>query len=104
MYLSPRPQYLRLLSVLMYCLLLIVDPIVCGDFVCGPSIVILLVLQSYSIVTLIVGVCNCSMFCCSLLYVHSSFAINVLGKRELVGLLSLYSWCPVIVVLLFLVQ
>ena len=35
-----------------------------------------------------VGVCNCSMFCCILLYVHSSFAIVLMGKRELVALLS----------------
>ena len=34
------------------------------------------------IVTPIVGVCNCSMFCCTLLYVHSSIAIIFLGKRE----------------------
>ena len=47
------------------------------------------------------GVCNCSMFCCTLLYVHSSFAIILIGKRELVALLSLYSWCLVIVVWLF---
>ena len=33
------------------------------------------------IVTPIVGFCNCSMFCCMLLYVHSSFAINLMGKR-----------------------
>ena len=50
-----------------------------------------------------VGVCNCSMFCCTLLYVHSSFAIILMGKRELVALLSLPSWCLVIVVWLFLV-
>ena len=31
------------------------------------------------------GVCNCSMFCCILLYVHSSFAIILMGKRELVA-------------------
>ena len=48
------------------------------------------------------GVCNCSMFCCTLLYVHSSFAIILMGKRELVALLSLFSWCLVIVVWLFL--
>ena len=48
------------------------------------------------------GVCNCSMFCCMLLYVHSSFAIILMGKRELVVLLSLSSWCLVIVVRLFL--
>ena len=27
------------------------------------------------------GVCNCSMFCCALLYVHSSFTIIWIGKR-----------------------
>ena len=53
------------------------------------------------------GVCNCSMFCCTLLYVHSSFAIILIGKRELVALLSLSSfslssWCLMIVVWLFL--
>ena len=48
------------------------------------------------------GVCNCSMFCCTLLYGHSSFAIILMGKRELVALLSLSSWCLVIVVWLFL--
>ena len=54
------------------------------------------------IVTPIVGVCNCSMFCCMLLYVPSSFAIILMGKRGLVALLSLSSWCLVIVVWLFL--
>ena len=52
--------------------------------------------------TPIVGVCNCSIVCCTLLYVHSSFAIILMGKRELVALLSLSSWCLVIVVWLFL--
>ena len=47
------------------------------------------------------GVCNCSMFCCMLLYVHSSFAIILTGIRELVVLLSLSSWCLVMVVWLF---
>ena len=42
------------------------------------------------------------MFCCKLLYVHSSFAIILTGKRELVALLSLSSWCLVMVVWLFL--
>ena len=49
-----------------------------------------------------VGVCNCYMFCCTLLYVHSSFAITLMGKRELVALFSLSSWCLVIVAWLFL--
>ena len=42
------------------------------------------------------------MFCCSLLYVPSSFAIILMGKREQVALLSLSSWCLVVVVWLFL--
>ena len=44
------------------------------------------------------GVCNCSMFCCTLFYVHSSIAIILMGKREqLVALLNLSSWCLVVV-------
>ena len=39
------------------------------------------------IVTPIVGFCGCSMFCCALLYVHSSFTIISMGKRELIALL-----------------
>ena len=54
------------------------------------------------IVTPIVGVCNCSMFCCTLLYVHSSIAIILYGKRELIALLNLSSWCLVVVGRLFL--
>ena len=54
------------------------------------------------IVTPIVGVCNCSMFCCTLLYVHSSIAIILMGKRELIALLNLSSWCRVMVKRLFL--
>ena len=38
------------------------------------------------IVIPIVGVCNYSMFCCMLLYIHPSFAIILMGKRELVCL------------------
>ena len=48
------------------------------------------------------GVCNCSMFCCTLLYVHSSIAIILMGKRERVALLNLSSWCLVMVERLFL--
>ena len=48
------------------------------------------------------GVCNCSMFCCMLLYVHSSIAIILMGKRELIALLNLSSWCLVVVERLFL--
>ena len=42
------------------------------------------------------------MFCCTLLNVHSSIAIILMGKRELVTLLILSSWCLVMVERLFL--
>ena len=48
------------------------------------------------------GVCNCSMFCCMLLYVRSSIAIILMGKRELIALLNLSSLCLVVVERLFL--
>ena len=64
--------------------------------------VVLLLLTFLFTVTPIVGVCNCSMFCCTLLYVHSSVAIILMGERELVALLNLSSWCPVMVERLFL--
>ena len=41
------------------------------------------------------------MFCCTLLYVHSSIAIILMGKRELIALLNLSSWCLVMVEQLF---
>ena len=37
------------------------------------------------------------MFCCTLLCVGTSIAIILMGKRELVALLSLSSWCLVMV-------
>ena len=50
-------------------------------------------------VTPIVGFCKCSMFCCALVFVNSTFAISLMRKRELLGvLLSLSSWSLVIVV------
>ena len=42
------------------------------------------------------------MFSCALLYVHSSFEIILMGKREMVALNSLSSWCLVMDVWLFL--
>ena len=42
------------------------------------------------------------MFCCTLLYVHSSIAIILMGKRELIALLNLSFWCLVMVERLFL--
>ena len=54
------------------------------------------------VVVPIVGFCNCSMICCDLFCVQYSFAIILMGKRELIALLHLSSWCLVIVVWLFL--
>ena len=48
------------------------------------------------------GVCNCSMYCCTLLNVHSSIAIILMRKRELIALLNLSSWFLVMVERLFL--
>ena len=42
------------------------------------------------------------MFCFTLLYVHFSIAIILMGKRELIALLNLSSWCLVMVERLFL--
>ena len=47
-------------------------------------------------------VISCSMLCSTLFYVHSSFAIILMGKRKLVALLSLSSWCLLMVVWLLL--
>ena len=42
------------------------------------------------------------MFCCTLLCVNSSVGVILVGKRELIALLSLSSWCLVVVERLFL--
>ena len=42
------------------------------------------------------------MFCCTLLCVHSSVAVILVGKRELIALLSLSFCCLVVVEWLFL--
>ena len=60
------------------------------------------ILELLSSMILVQGVCNCSMYCCTLLYVHSSIAIILMGKRELIALLNLSSWCLVMVERLFL--
>ena len=65
---------------------------------CGASVFV----HVLFIITPTVGVCNCAMLCCTLLYVHSSVAIILIGKRELVALLILPSWCLVIIVWLSL--
>ena len=42
------------------------------------------------------------MVCCTLLYIHSSIVIILMGKRELIALLKLSFWCLVMVERLFL--
>ena len=42
------------------------------------------------------------MLCCTLLYVHSSFVLILMGERKLVSSLSLSSRCFLMVVWLFL--
>ena len=69
MHLSPR--WLRLLSFYGSDSVVVVDLLFIG--------------------TPIVGVYNYPMSCCTLLYVHSSFAITLMGNRELVVVLSLSS-------------
>ena len=63
----------------------------------SKAVVLLLLTFCLFTVTPIVGFCNCSMFCCTLLYVHSSIAIILMGKREMDALLNLSSWCLVMV-------
>ena len=75
---------------------IIVSPIV-GVCNCSMFSCTLLYVDFLFIVTPIVGVCNSSMLCCTLLYVHSSIAIILMGKRGLVALLNLYSLCLVMV-------
>ena len=61
----------------------------------------MLLLMMLLTVTPNVGFGNFSLFCCALLYAHSSFSIILMGKKKLVALLSLSSWCLMIVVWLF---
>ena len=87
------------LLVYMYCLLSPTpSSLGCCPLSGGGSVVV----DFLFIVTPIVGVCNCSMFCCTLLYVHSSIVIILMGKRELIALLNLSSWCLEMVERLFL--
>ena len=43
-----------------------------------------------AIVAPLVRFCDCSVFCCALLCVHSSFAVISMGKRELDGCFVLF--------------
>ena len=74
------------------------SPPVAYAAVCSKAVVV----DFLFIVTPIVGVCNCSMFCCSLLYVNFSIVIILMWKRELIALLNLSSWFLVMVERLFL--
>ena len=55
------------------------------------------------VVAPVVGVCDCSVFCCTLLCVRSGVAVVLVGRGGgLVALLALSSWCLVVVGRLFL--
>ena len=82
------------INVLQQTACLVVNPITVGNFAFLFNCTLM---GRTSII-----VCNCSMFCCTLLYVHSSIAIILMGKRELTALLNLSSWCLVMVGRLFL--
>ena len=69
--------------------------------VCSNAVILLLLIRCFLLLLLYYSVIVL-YFCCAVLYVHSSFAIILVRKRELVALLSLSFWCLVIVVWLFL--
>ena len=54
----------------------------CQGYYSSRSLIICFVVVPLLLIPPIVGVCNLSMFCCKLLYAHSSFAIILMGKRE----------------------
>ena len=58
--------------------------------------------RSKAVVLLLLTFCILLLPLCTLLYVHSSIAIILMGKRELVALLNLSSWCLMMVEWLFL--
>ena len=61
----------------------------CCPFYGGGSVVVGLLF----VVAPIVGVCDCSMFCCTLLYVPSGFAVVLVGRRGVVAALLLVVLC-----------
>ena len=96
------------IKVLQQTACLVVNPITVGNFAFHFNCTLVgrtsfsVVVDFLFVVAPVVGVCNRSMFCCALLYVHSSIAIILMGKRELIALLNLSSWCLVMVERLFL--
>ena len=70
----------------------------CCPFWGGGSVVV----GFFFVVAPVVGVCDCFVFCCSLLCVRSGVAVVLMGRWGLVALLGLSSWCLVVVGQLFL--
>ena len=66
------------------------------------SKVVVLLLLTFCLLLLPLWESVIVLICCTLLYVHSSIAIILIGKRELVALLNLSSWCLMMVERLFL--
>ena len=56
------------------------------------AVVLLLLIHSLLLLSLFLGGCVWSLFCCAVFSVISSFAIILLGKIELVTFLKLSSW------------
>ena len=54
--------------------------------------VVLLLLVRCLLLLQLCGSCVCSMVCCAVFCVLSSFAIILMGKRELVALFGLSYW------------
>ena len=73
-----------------------VSPEVSYAAVCSKAMVQLLLIRCALLLPLWNSVIV--MFCCALPHVNSSFEIILMGERNLVALLSLSSWCLVIVV------
>ena len=68
-----------------------------GALAAVQSKVVVLLLLIHFCFTTIDEFCNCSIFYCALLCVHSSFAIILMGKKEQVVFHCLPSWCLVFV-------
>ena len=71
-----------------------------GGLSCCRSKAVVLLLLTFCL--LLLPLWESVIVLCLLLYVHSSIAIILMGKRELVALLNLSSWCLVMVEQLFL--
>ena len=73
-----------------------------GDLGCCRSKAVILLLLTFCLLLLPLWESEIVLVFCALIYVHSSIAIILLGKRELLALLNLSSWWRVMFERLFL--